>query len=145
MATISKFEDLEIWKLARDFTNEIFQTYSSSDLFHKDYALRDQVNKSSGSIMDNIAEGFGRGGRNEFVNFLSIAKGSAEETKSQLYRAFDRKYLSQEKFDFLYNLGEQLCKKIGAFMNYLNSSTHKGSKFKNRIPGKDPKLQTPNT
>jgi four helix bundle protein len=132
MVTITRFEDLEIWNLARVFSNEVFQTYTDSELFGKDYKLKGQINGSSGSIMDNIAEGFGRGGRNEFLNFLSISKGSAEETKSQLYRALDRRYITEERFNFLYTLAEQLCKKIGAFMNYLNTSTHKGTKFKNR-------------
>ena len=132
MATITRFEDLEIWQLAREMANQIFETYNHSEYFSKDYKLKDQINGSSGSIMDNIAEGFERGGRNEFINFLSIAKGSAGEVKAQLYRALDRKYISQNQFDILYNKTEEICKKIGAFNKYLNQSTHKGNKFKNR-------------
>lgn len=132
MATITRFEDLEIWQLARKLTSEIFETYSNSEAFLRDYKLKDQINASSGSVMDNIAEGFERSGRNEFVNFLSIAKGSCGEIKSQLYRVMDRKYVLQDRFDYLYNKAEELGKKIGAFINYLNSSPYKGHKFKNR-------------
>lgn len=132
MATIKRFEDLEVWQLARAFAKSIFEAYTNNISFSKDFELKNQINASSGSIMDNIAEGFGRGGRNEFLNFLSIAKGSAEESKSQLYRAFDRQYMTQQKFDALYNQAEELCKKIGAFTNYLNAATYKGAKFKNR-------------
>lgn len=132
MATITKFEDLEIWQLARELAKEIHTVYIQSELFSKDYKLRDQINGSSGSVMDNIAEGFERSGRNEFINFLTIAKGSAGEIQSQLYRALDRKYISKEKFDDLYEKAAQIGKKSGAFINYLNKSEHKGNKFKNR-------------
>ncbi len=132
MATITKFEDLEIWQLARKLANEIFQTYINSEEFSKDYKLKDQINGSSGSVMDNIAEGFERNGRNEFINFLSYSKGSVGEVESQLYRALDRKYISQEQFDRLYKKAEDIGKRTGAFMNYLNSSSNKGSKFKDR-------------
>ena len=132
MATITRFEDLEIWQLARELANEIFETYSRSQEFSKDYKLKDQINGSSGSVMDNIAEGFERSGRNEFINFLTFSKGSTGEIKSQLYRALDRKYISAEKFEILYQKADLISKKDGAFINYLNSSNHKGNKFKNR-------------
>jgi len=132
MATITKFEDLEIWQLSRELANEIFLTYINSEEFSKDYKLKDQINGSSGSVMDNIAEGFERSGRNEFINFLSYSKGSVGEGKSQLYRALDRKYISQEQFDRLYKKAEDIGKRTGAFMSYLNSSSIRGSKFKDR-------------
>jgi four helix bundle protein len=132
MATITRFEDLEIWKLAREFAHSIFLTYTNSKEFYNDFGLRNQINASSGSVMDNIAEGFERGSRNEFVNFLSIAKASAAEAKSQLYRAADRNYMPQIEFEILYTKADILCKKIGSFMKYLNSSLYQGSKFKNR-------------
>ncbi len=91
MATIQRFEDLDIWKMARTLAEEVHELYTNHDVFSKDYRLKNQINGSSGSVMDNIAEGFERGGNNEFVNFLSIAKGSLGEVKSQLYRAYDRK------------------------------------------------------
>lgn len=131
MATVKNFEELEIWKMARQLAKDVYLLYSGSELFSHDFALKNQMNRSSGSIMDNIAEGFERNGRKEFVNFLSIAKGSCGEVKSQLHRAYDRKYLSTEKFEMLSINTENLGKMIGAFMKYLNNSTNKGSKFNN--------------
>lgn len=132
MATITRFEDLEIWQLARTLAKDIYDTYTTCEPFSKDFQLKNQINAASGSVMDNIAEGFERNGRNEFLQFLSIAKGSCGEIKSQLYRALDRKYILQQHFEFLCSKAEILGKKIGAFMNYLAASAHKGSKFKNR-------------
>jgi four helix bundle protein len=129
MATVQRFEDLDIWRLARELAQDIFQLYTGSDAFYRDYALRDQINKASGSIMDNIAEGFERSGRKEFVQFLSIAKGSCGEIRSQLYRALDRKYILQSHFDGLCSKAEILAKKINTFIKYLSSSPHKGTKY----------------
>lgn len=133
MATIKRFEDMDIWKLARQLSQDIFETYQSSEAFMRDYKLKDQINASSGSIMDNIAEGFERNGRNEFINFLSYAKGSAGEVKSQLYRALDRNYITKEIFERQYLQADQLAKKISSFISYLNQSEYKGSKFKERV------------
>jgi four helix bundle protein len=87
---------------------------------------------SSGSIMDNIAEGFERGSKLEFINSLGYSKGEVGELKSQLYRSLDNKYITQEIFDNLYSKADLLTKKITAFISYLNSSDIKGQKFKNR-------------
>ena len=83
--------------------------------------------------MDNIAEGFGRGSKLEFINSLTIAKGEAEELRSQLYRGLDNNYISKIFFEELYNETELLIKKIGAFISYLNKSNIRGQKFKERI------------
>ena len=80
--------------------------------------------------MDNIAEGFGRGGRSEFVNFLSVANGSINEVKSQLYCALYREYMNEETFKELYELAETTSNKIGNLMNYLNKTKIAGQKFK---------------
>ena len=90
MATVKRFEELEIWKLARKICDEIYQVSISTPL-QKDYKLNNQIKGSSGSIMDNIAEGFERDGNREFIQFLSISRGSSGETRSQLYRVLDRK------------------------------------------------------
>ncbi len=131
MATIQKFEDLEIWQLARTLSKKIFLLTKTEKLI-KDFSLKDQMNRSSGSIMDNIAEGYGRGSRLEFIQFLSIASGSADELKSQLYRCLDREYLESSTFDELYNEVFILHKKINGFIKYLNKTTVKGTKFKER-------------
>lgn len=133
MATIVNFEDLKIWQLARELCNEIFDIITTTSL-QKDYKLREQINDSSGSIMDNIAEGFERDGKNEFRQFLSISKGSCGETRSQLYRVFDRKYINQEKFEELKEKTIILSKMIGSFISYLNKTNYKGKKFKTPKP-----------
>lgn len=125
---VEKFEDLEIWQEARELCKYIF-TLTSKDPFSKDYKLREQIHGSSGSIMDNISEGFERDGKREFIQFLSIAKGSCGETRSQSYRAFDFRYINQVELDQLLERTERLGKRIGSFMNYLKKSTIKGSKF----------------
>jgi four helix bundle protein len=133
MATISRFEDLVIWQSARKLANEVFQAYTESEQFSRDFGLKDQINKSSGSIMDNIAEGFERNGRVEFIQFLAIAKGSLGEVKSQLFRAMDRKYINPETFEHLLGEANSLANQIGAFIKYLKSSEVKGLKYKERF------------
>lgn len=129
MATVKKFEDLEIWKMSRELCKDIYQVIEQSNL-KNNYRLCNQIDGSSGSIMDNIAEGFERNGNKEFIQFLSIAKASCGETRSQLYRVFDRNFLSEDKFEILVEQTETLSKRIGAFINYLKNSELKGSKYK---------------
>jgi four helix bundle protein len=128
MATIRRFEDLEIWQEARRLSKEIIIISKETDL-KMDFRLRDQIKASSGSVMDNVAEGFERNGNLEFRQFLSIAKGSAGETRSQLYRVFDNDYINQEKLDFLVSEYEKLSGKINNFITYLNKNDFKGTKF----------------
>ena len=128
MGTIKKFEDLEIWQLSRALCNEIYKITEKSNL-KNNYRLAHQIDSAAGSIMDNIAEGFERNGNKEFCQFLSIAKSSCGETRSQLYRILDRKCINEEEFEDLKNKAETLSKKIGAFINYLNNSEMKGAKF----------------
>ena len=96
---------------------------------NKDYSLRNQMNSSSGSIMDNIAEGFERNGNRELIQFLSIAKASCGELRSQLYRCLDRNHITKDRFDDIYSKTVTEGKKIGAFMAYLKKSDRKGAKY----------------
>lgn len=131
MAKIEKFEDLEIWNISRDICNDIEKLFETTTL-GKRFSLKDQMDRSSGSIMDNIAEGFERNGNREFINFLSFSKGSCGELKSQLYRALDKKIISNEEFETTSVKIELVKNKIGAFMKYLNNSEIKGLKFNNK-------------
>lgn len=128
MATVNTFEELEIWQLSRVICQDVWDLFEKTTLGN-DFELKNQMNRSSGSIMDNIAEGFERNGRREFINFLSFSKGSCGELRSQLYRAFDRKHISKEEFEFLKEKTITESKKIGSFMSYLVKSDNKGSKF----------------
>lgn len=129
MEEIQKFEDLEIWSLAREICQLVEFLIQNTNL-KTNYSLRDQIDRSSGSIMDNIAEGFERNGNREFIQFLSIAKGSAGEVKSQSYRAFDKNLITKEQHFKLNEIVELEKNKIGAMMNYLNNCEMKGLKFK---------------
>lgn len=127
--TIEKFEDLIIWQLGRDLAKEIY-VMTKSECWKEDYEFRSQIRNSSGSVPDNISEGFEREGNNEFVNFLSIAKGSCGECRSQIYRAFDRQYLAKEQFDYFIAKTSILCSKIHNTITKVNTSGFKGTKFK---------------
>jgi 2-aminomuconate deaminase len=131
MGTIRRFEDLEIWQIARQLNKEIIELTRTSEL-KRDFGLKDQIMRSSESVMNNIAEGFGRASRLEFIQFLSISRGSANELKSQLIQSFDKKYCNENKFKNLITETEKLNNKTAAFINYLNYSSYKGLKFMNR-------------
>jgi len=129
MAKIECFEDIEAWQLARETTKLIYDI-SSTGYFAKDFPLRDQIRRSSVSVMSNIAEGFERNGDREFVNFLSIAKGSCGEARSQLYVALDQRYVTDEQFQTVYSSLTETGKRISGFMKYLNQSDLRGPKFR---------------
>ena len=129
MATVKNFEDLEIWKGAREVCADVYSIKQNSEL-KSDFKLYNQINGSSGSIMDNIAEGFERNGNREFIQFLAISKASCGETRSQLHRVLDREYISEKEFKVLYDKLIQLSKQISSFINYLQKSELKGTKFK---------------
>ncbi|MCF8713693.1 four helix bundle protein [Joostella atrarenae] len=129
MGTVKQFEDLEIWQEARRLAKEILQIVKTTDL-NNDFRFRDQIKASSGSVMDNIAEGFERSGNLEFRQFLSIAKGSAGEVRSQLYRAYDSEYIDEDRLNDLTVSYVNLSKRISAFISYLNKKDYKGIKYK---------------
>lgn len=131
MPTVERFEDLLIWQMARELCKDIFRIINY-EYFSKDFKLSGQIRGSSGSIMDNIAEGFERGGNKEFIYFLFIAKGSCGETRSQLYRAFDSEYIGEKEFEELKEKTIKLSKSISNFIQYLQSSPITGIKYKNK-------------
>ena len=131
MAKIEKFEDIKAWQKARELAHVLYNLSEETPL-KKDYKLKDQILGSSGSVMDNIAEGFDRGGNKEFVHFLTIAKASAGEVKSQLYRALDRKHINQSIFENIYDQTDEICKMLAGLITYLNRSDLKGIKYKDR-------------
>jgi len=128
MARFKRFEDMDTWKHARNLSKEIYKI-TDTVKFSSDFSLIRQIRRSSGSIMDNIAEGFGRGGNKEFIRFLHIAMGSTFELKSQLYRALDQNYISQEEFQKIYGKADIIGKMINGLSNYLKQSNFKGIKY----------------
>ena len=129
MATIKRFEDLVAWKVSRELCNKI-GSLIDSEAFKKNFRLIGQVEGSSGSIMDNIAEGFERGTRAEFIVFLGYSKGSCGELRSQLYRALDRKYINKEEFEELYLMVVRISAMLQKFIIYLLKSDVKGLRKK---------------
>lgn len=133
MATIHKFEDLEIWQLAFSLYKRISIIADKMRQKH-DYRFADQIKAAAGSVMDNIAEGFERSSRLEFLNSLSISKGECGEIKSQIHRALSDNYITEEEFKEIYTNIETVTRKIASFIIYLNKSKVKGLKFKDRTP-----------
>jgi len=128
MSSFKTFEEIEAWQKARELSKQIY-SISNHGAFKKDFSLKDQIHRASVSIMSNIAEGFERDGRKEFIQFLSIAKGSAGEVRSLLYVALDNDYINKDEFKTLYDKAKEIGKMLGGLINYLRSSTIKGSKF----------------
>lgn len=129
MSTIQKFEDLVAWQKARELCR-LINSYTHKESFSKDFKLVSQIKASSGSSMDNIAEGFERGGNKEFGQFLWISKGSAGEVRSQLYRALDNNYIDENEFNTAYKLADDVGKIDRELINHLKESDIKGIKFK---------------
>ena len=128
MSGFQRFEEIEAWQKARELTKLIY-ALSNDGQFMRDFGLRDQIRRASVSIMSNIAEGFGRGGNKEFIQFLSIAKGSASEVQAQIYVALDASYITQEQFQQLYDLTKSTGNMIGGLIRYLSKSNLKGVKY----------------
>ena len=122
MATVERFEELEVWQAASDVVNAVYKA-SSSGAFARDYALRDQIRRAAVSIPSNIAEGFSRHSNKEFIQFLFIAKGSTAEVQSQLYTALDQDYIPQGEFDTIYGQIEVVAKQLSRFITYLKESS----------------------
>jgi four helix bundle protein len=126
---IERFEDLDVWQDSRELCVAI-RGLCNKEGFVKDFTLKDQILSSSGSIMDNIAEGYERGGNKELIQFLFIAKGSCGETRSQIYRALDLGYISTDESQQVITLLLTISKKLSGFISYLKKSELKGIKYK---------------
>lgn len=129
MATVHYFEDIEAWKLSRELCKKI-DVLIKEGRFERNYRFIHQVEGSSGSIMDNIAEGFERGMRKEFIQFLGFAKGSCGELRSQLYRALDKNYIVELEFDELCGYCRRISAMLQKLIQYLQKTEIKGERAK---------------
>ena len=129
MATIRDFEELGIYQKARELSKKIYPITKRGE-FKFDTRFVQQIRAASGSIMDNIAEGFERGGNKEFLNFLYIAKGSCGEVRSQLIRAYDVGYLTSDEYNELYAECRKISAGIMTFIKEIKSSDITGLKYK---------------
>jgi len=130
MATFTKFEEILAWQKARELCKQFDVCYKKYPDLAKNYKFSAQMDASSGSVMDNIAEGFGRMGNGEFVHFLTISSASAREYQSQLYRAFDKNYINEQEQNQMYSLADEICRMISALIKTLQQSDNRGYKFK---------------
>ena len=122
------FEELPVWQKARELVNYVY-SLTMKDRFSKDFSLVDQIRRASASVMSNIAEGFERGSNTEFMQFLYISKGSAGETRTQLYIALDQEYISKEEFKIGFDLCRDVSGQLSGLIDYLKGSNLKGEKF----------------
>jgi four helix bundle protein len=129
MARVTRFEDLDAWQRARELAGAIYRQ-SESGRFASDFGLRDQIRRAAVSVMSNVAEGFERGGDQEFVQFLATAKGSCGELRAQLYIAKDQGYLNDDEFAALHDAATEVSRLIAGLMKYLRQSPLKGSKYR---------------
>jgi four helix bundle protein len=130
---VTNFEDLNVWKQARQLTQEIYRL-TKTEKFLKDFGLRDQIRRAAISGMSNIAEGFERGGNQEFIQFLYVAKASCGEVRSQLYVALDQEYMTEHESEKLLQSFKRLSGMISNLITYLRQSEMKGDKFMRSKP-----------
>ncbi|HEX5836758.1 MAG TPA: four helix bundle protein [Anaerolineales bacterium] len=124
MTGITRFEEIEAWKTARQLTHVVYEAGNQAG-FNRDFGLRDQIRRASVSVMSNIAEGFESRTDVQFINFLGMAKASAGEVRAQIYVALDQRYISEEQFRNLYGLAETCSRQIARFMAYLETNPRK--------------------
>ncbi len=113
-----KFEELPIWQLALSITKIVYD-FSSSSVWSKDFALKDQIRRAIISVSSNIVEGFEKSNNNEFIRYLRIAKGSTGEVRNQFYIALVNNYLKKSEFEHVNSQLERLAGEIGGLINYL--------------------------
>lgn len=128
MARFERFEDIEAWKKARALSRLIYSV-SSQGGFDRDKGLKDQMRRAAVSVSSHIAEGFERGGNKEFLQFLSVARASAGELRSQIYIALDAGYINEAQFKDLHCLALETSNLIGELVRYLRQSQITGRKY----------------
>lgn len=128
MGKFERFEDIVAWQKSRDLARLIYGD-TNQGTFSKDYGLKDQIRRAVVSISSNIAEGFERNGNKEFVQFLSQAKGSCGEVRSQLYVALDQQYISSDTFEDRYQRSIEISRLLSGLIRSLNASSLKGRKY----------------
>lgn len=128
MARINAFEDIQVWRDARRLVSDIYRMTEVPPL-SRDYGLKDQLRRSSISVMANIAEGFERNGSREFIQFLSLAKGSAGELRSHLYIASDLGAISGTDQEQLKKQVVSISRQLSGLIKYVLNSSSKGSKY----------------
>ena len=138
MATVRRFEDLAVWQKARELTKEIYKALREC----RDYGFKDQIQRAAVSVMSNIAEGFERGTKQEFINYLFIAKGSAGEVRAQLYIALDAGYLNDDTFKRLNGLSEHTSVLIWKLVGGLKTSKFIGLQHKKAVRVEDDPMET---
>jgi four helix bundle protein len=116
-----RFEELPCWNKARELCQAVLELTNQGG-FLRNFSLRDQILRAAGSVMDNIAEGFDDGSTREFIRFLGYAQRSCSEVQSQLYRALDSKYITQDQFDQVYEIASECRKQIKGFRKYLRDT-----------------------
>jgi four helix bundle protein len=125
MPTVSRFEELECWQVARELTRRAY-ALSRSGALSRDFGLRDQMRRAAVSVMSNISEGFESRTKALFVEFLGRAKGSAGELRAQLYVALDAEYLGRTDFDELFEMVERCSSQLSRLMSYLREDIASG-------------------
>ncbi len=122
MTAITRFEEIEAWKTARQLTLLVYKMTEQGS-FAKDFGLKDQIRRAAVSVMSNIAEGFESRTNTQFINYLGHAKGSSGEVRSQLYVVLDLKYAPQEQFDKAFELADKASRQIRRFIEYLEKNS----------------------
>jgi four helix bundle protein len=121
MGKISRFEDLAVWRDARKLVACVY-SITGKGFLSKDFGLKDQLQRATVSIMSNIAEGFERGNKKEFVRFLIIAKSSAGEVRSLVYVAYDVYYINDDIFKIMLDSVTSISRQIAGFIKYLKNN-----------------------
>ena len=120
MPTITRFEEIEAWKTARELTRMVY-SLTEQGSFARDFGLKNQIQRAAVSVMSNIAEGFECRTQAQFLDYLGHAKASAGEVRCQLYVASDLQYINQDQFNRVFDLADKSSRQIARFISYLET------------------------